>query len=47
MAKIKFQIKVENKKKPGIRIPTAPCSFSFKDKKRYNRTVKHKKGLIS
>ena len=44
MAK-KIRIKIEQSKKPGIRIPIPRPGCSFKDKSKYSRKVKHKNGV--
>lgn len=45
--KKKFKIKIDSDvmdQKKGIRIPTPPTGGTMKDKKKYNRKQKHKKG---
>jgi len=45
--KKKFKIKIDSDvmdQKKGIRIPTPPTGGTMKDKKKYNRKKKHKKG---
>jgi len=44
MAK-KIRIKIEQSKKPGIRVPIPRPGCSFKDKSKYSRKVKHKNGV--
>ena len=48
MAKIKFTIIItaSTVKKAQGRIPIAKPGHFFKDKKHYNRNIKHKKGLV-
>ena len=44
----KFKIEIKksvSEQKKSIRIPTAPKGFTFKDKSKYNRKVKHKQGV--
>jgi CRISPR/Cas system CSM-associated protein Csm4 (group 5 of RAMP superfamily) len=45
--KKKFKIKIDSDvmdQKKGIRIPTPPTGGAMKDKKKYTRKKKHKKG---